>query len=178
VEEGTVKAQMAAFFIADGVKGKQQPENFKGVEGYVEASCQLKKRSSNSGLDDLEIQLCEKHGIPTVEEVDRHECFVFNPAHADWLTKHGPAVSAALIKLGAPADIIQKQDEKKKVCVADDAIDVLFKKPKAVVDQMLPVVSDLAIRPKVPAENLEEAFDLVVKVLKAKAKEASESDDD
>jgi hypothetical protein len=138
-------------FIADGIKILGKPANFDGEEGDATGNIQLKKRMSTSGLNDIEKELAAEYKIPTVEVSDRPETYIFNPDHAEWLQKNAAKVSAALIKLGAPDDVIQFQNATTKTVVTDDSIDFVFrtyaKKPE-VIAQLLPVVSTFAIKPK------------------------------
>jgi hypothetical protein len=149
--KGIVAETAIQKFIADGIKALAKPANFDGEEGDATGNIQLKKRMSTSGLNDIEKELAAEYKIPTVELSDRPETYIFNPAHAEWLQKNAAKVSAALIKLGAPEDVIQFQNATTRVITTDDSIDFVFrtyaKKPD-VIAQLLPVVSTFAIKPK------------------------------
>ncbi len=149
-------------FVDAGTKINAKPENFKGKEGNATASIELKKRSSASGLSDIEIEQLAKAGIPTEEVADRDETYIFNIAHLDWLAKNGAAVSKALVKLGAPADIIQLQEASKKTVTTTESLDVLFTKPAKIVNELLTIVGTIAIKPSF--EDQDKAFDLVRKL--------------
>lgn len=158
----TVNTASKEIFVDAGTKINAKPENFKGKEGNATASIELKKRSSASGLSDIEIEQLAKAGIPTEEVADRDETYIFNPAHLEWLAKNGAAVSKALIKLGAPADIIQLQEASKKTVTTTESLDVLFTKPAKIVNELLTIVGTIAIKPSF--EDQDKAFDLVRKL--------------
>jgi hypothetical protein len=145
-------------FVADGIAAKAKPENFDAEEGKATGNIQLKKRASTSGLNDIERDLCDTHKVPTVEVSDRAETFIFNPDHAKWLEVNAAKVSAALLKLGAPTDIIQMQTATTKTVTTDDSLAYVFrtffKKPE-VIAQLLPVVGTLAIKPKYAASEVD-----------------------
>jgi hypothetical protein len=149
-------------FVNTGTKINAKPENFKAKEGNATASIQLKQRSSASGLTDIEIALLDKADIPTQVVEDRPETYIFNPAHLEWLAKNGAAVSKALIKLGAPDDVIQLQESTKKTVTTAESLDVLFAKPAKTINELIAIVGSIAIRPSF--EDQDKAFDLVKKL--------------
>jgi hypothetical protein len=134
-------------FVTQGQDIKSQPENFKAEEGAATASVQLKKRSSASGLSEIEIEQAKKAGIPLEVVADRPETYIFNPEHLDWLAKNGASVSKALVKLGAPSDVIQFQEASTKTVTTDESLNVLFTKSEKVIRDLLPVVGTLAVKP-------------------------------
>ncbi len=146
-------------FIANGAEKGGKPENFNGKEGQATASIQLRQRSSASGLSDIEIEQLTKAGIPTEVVEDRPETFIFNPEHLDWLNKNGKEISKALIKLGAPADVLLFQESTKKTVTTDESLKTLFTKPVKVIRELFDVVGTFAIRPSLKDE--ERAFELV-----------------
>lgn len=150
-------------FVADGVKIGGKPANFDGEEGKAVANIQLKKRSSASGLNDIELALCNEYNVPTEQVSDRPVTYIFNPAHLAWIEANGMKLSAALAKIpGAPGDLIQKQEATTKIITTDDSLDFVFrtlaKKPD-VIAQLLPVVGTLAIKPKYEASEIASSND-------------------
>lgn len=150
--KSTISETAIEKFVADGVKIGAKPANFDGEEGKATANIQLRKRSSASGLNDIEVALCNEHKVPTEQTSDRAETYIFNPAHLAWIEANGMKISAALSKIpGAPADLIQKQEATTKVITTDDSLDFVFRtlsKKPGVIAQLLPVVGSLAIKPK------------------------------
>jgi hypothetical protein len=141
-------------FIADGIATKAKPGSFDAEEGKATGNLQFKKRSSASGLNPIERDLCETHKVPTEELADRPEGILWNQAHDAWLQANSAKISAALAKLDAPADIFLKQTASTKVVTTDDSIDFVFrtyaKKPD-ILAQLIPVVATLAVKAKYDA---------------------------
>jgi hypothetical protein len=162
-----IKDQMAAEFVEDGVAGKRRPENFTGTERRASASCELRKRGSNSPLKPHEVELMRAFGIPIEEKTDVDETFIINPAYAAdavLLEK----VSRALSKVdGLPMDFIQKQVPEVKYVTTEDSLDVLFKKERAVVDQCLRVAGTLAIKANLNEAKVSAAFKKVLELVEA-----------
>jgi hypothetical protein len=153
-------------FVARGQEIGTQPDNFHAEEGAATASVQLKKRSSASGLSEIEIEQAKKAGIPLEVVADRPETYIFNPEHLDWLTKNGASVSKALVKLGAPSDVIQFQEASTKTVTTDESLGVLFTKSEKVIRELLPVVGTLAVKPTYAGAD--ELTEKVLKVISAK----------
>lgn len=149
-------------FVNTGTKINAKPENFKAMEGNATASIQLKQRSSASGLTEIEAAQLDEAGIPTQVVEDRPETYIFNPAHLEWLAKNGAAVSKALIKLGAPDDVIQLQESTKKTVTTAESLDVLFAKPAKTINELIAIVGSIAVRPSF--EDQDKAFELVKKL--------------
>ena len=166
--EQSLKSQMAVKFAEMGMKIARRPDNFKGTEGLASASCELRCRSNASVLTVEEQSLLEEHNIPVVTLDTVVETFIINPAYAD-LTD--PANKALLDKVskalqgvkGLPEDFLQHQSQK-KVCADEQSLNADFAiKDPAVVAELLPVVSTLAIKPTIESEK--HAFDIVMKML-------------
>lgn len=162
--EADVKSQMMVHFVKTGCDQKKRPENFKGMDGDASASCELRARSSASGLSDSEIDLCKKHNIATEEVTAVVDTFIFNPAYAN----DGKLLGEIEKKLkgikGLPEDLILKQDGSSKTVVAASAMDEVFLLQPEVAKQMLAVVGVLAVKPKLEGKEVADAFD-IVKVL-------------
>src|ERR1700745_1782314 len=54
---GSVDAQILDHFVNASAETKRQPENFRGVEEDASASCELRKRSVRSPLNEVEIKI-------------------------------------------------------------------------------------------------------------------------
>lgn len=147
-------------FIIDGTRAKKRPENFKGFENSVVASCELRRRSTASALNDEEIALLEQYDVPTEESVTVEETYIINPAYASD-EKMLARVSEALSKVkGLPSDFIMAQQGSKKVVVAEEAFDRVFNLPEKVVRVLMKVAFVVGIKPtKTPA--IEDALDRV-----------------
>ncbi|CAM6055321.1 unnamed protein product [Sphagnum tenellum] len=163
--ETEVKTGMKEHFVKEGQKSKKRPENFKGVDGFVTASCELRARSSASHLSGAEQELLEKYKIPTETVKSQEETFIVNPAYANdgaLLQKVGDAIGK--IK-DLPADFILKQEAVSKVIVADTALDFLFanQTDTNVLSTLVSIVGTLAIKPTVG--DMAEALEIVEGVL-------------
>jgi hypothetical protein len=128
--EGQVKDEMADRFVSEGTAIKHRPENFRGVHGLGEASCELRKRSTASALSEEEANELIKAGIE-VEEVEvTPEAFLFNPeviANPELRAK----VSAALAKIDfGGLQPIQFQPAVKKFVATESMINSVFSKTK------------------------------------------------
>jgi hypothetical protein len=128
-----------------GALANAKPENFTGQDGIATASLEIKKRGTNSPLNENEIELLVEAGLPYSEA---SETFVINPAYqndAKLLAK----VSEALSKVkDLPEDFIVKDESTAKATVSDNTVSELFKKPKDVIDALIAVVMTPAVKPK------------------------------
>lgn len=169
-----VKAQCLDNFIDTGMEIKRRPENFKGVEGAAEASCELRLRSSASVLAQEEIDLLAEHNIPVRVDDVVVETFIINPAYAqnpDMLKKVSKALAAVK---DLPEDFIQHQSQT-KTCADETSIDAVYRlADRDTVATLLPLVTTLATKPKICGEGADKtAFDIVGKLLKGDEAEAA-----
>jgi hypothetical protein len=158
---GTVDAQILDHFVNASAETKRQPENFRGVEEDASASCELRKRSTRSPLNEVEVKILEENKIPFEEMTDRVETFIINPAY---LTdeKLIARVGAVLAKVpGMPVDFIQKQEAVKSSVVSDDSLAAVFAKPSDKVAELLRIVGVIALKPKLDSTDLPEVMDLI-----------------
>lgn len=164
--EGVAKEAMSNVFVEVGMAAGKRPDNFKGIEGSVTASCELRMRSSKSGLSPDEVALCTDHGIPTTVVVDTHDTYILNPEHAhnaEYQAVMQKALEPLIKKGKLPADIFMKQEGVSRKVVADDAMDAVFAKDdEELVARLLAVVGTLAIKPKV--DDAVHTKDLLAKV--------------
>jgi hypothetical protein len=165
---GQVKVFMHEYFVASGCAAKKRPDNFTGMEGDAEASCQLKKRSSLSKLSELDIAMCEENNIPLVSVPST---FAFNAKYCDMNVpenvKRFERINKALSKIeGLESDLFVV--EQSKVLADEASIDAVFGKSREIASVLLPAVAVLGIRPKLKASTeafIQRAFDRVAKAL-------------
>jgi hypothetical protein len=152
--ENNVKSDVVVEFINAGVAEKKQPLNFEGFDGDAVAGCQLKKKASNVALKPEEIAVLKKFEIPVEEVVIVHDTFAINPEYltdADIMAR----AEAALVAAGLPADFIMKQEGSTKTIVAENAMDKVFTYKAEIVADLLPLVSSIALKPKVGTDENE-----------------------
>lgn len=163
--KGAIETHIVDQFVIDGTRAKKRPANFKGSEGSATASCELRKRSSISGLNDEEIILLNKYGIETSVESNAVETFIINPAYKDDQAILGK-VSEALGKVkGLPADFIQMQEATKKTIVTDASLDQVFALPEKAVRELIRVVGVLAVKPTLAGVDVREALESLKDVI-------------
>jgi hypothetical protein len=161
-----VKAKMADEFASQCADTGRRPRNFKGISAKVEASCELRKRSAASPMAPEEIALLEAMDIPLEDQTICEavpERFFFNPSivASPELANKISAALAAIPELQG-MEILLKQSaraaETRKV-VSDEALDaVAALKDVAMIKQLLPLVSSLAIRVKMNTNELTDAM--------------------
>jgi len=141
-----VKSQMLDKFAELGSASHRQPENFQGVDGEATASLELRKRSSVSGLNEIEITHCEKYQVPTRAVQD----YVINPEHAhvkEYQDEISKLLGKAIESGKLPKDIIQVKNS--RVIVTEDSLPKVFQlTDQAVMRAMLEVVGTPAIKAK------------------------------
>lgn len=164
--EGRVKARMLELFVEKGMERGLRPENFIGKEHIGSASCELRKRSSASGLSVAEqtILAGAKVSVETVSDVP--ETFIINPAYKDDMDLLG-RVSTALQKVkDLPVDFLMHQEATTKIVTTEESLNEVFNQgtnDASAVTEILKVVGVLAVKPK-----LEEVdFDKLIERLKA-----------
>jgi len=153
----TINSTVIVKFIDDGIAARKAPASFNGEEGASKANLQLRKRSANSALTEMEQEVLAKYGIPTETVADRPETIIINPDHLAWVIENSGKLSAVIAKAfpKAPADLFQKQEATTKVVVADDTLDYVFAtfgKKRSVIEEVLPIVSTPAIKPQFLAD--------------------------
>lgn len=159
--EADVKSEVAMHFVKAGVEARRRPVNFTGTDGKATASCELRKRSSRSGLAEGEIEMLEQAGITTEVAEDVVDTFVINPAYAgdqNLLAKIEKKLSQ--IK-DLPEDFILRQEGVSRRIVPDAALDQIFTFDEATAAALLPVVSTIALKPKFEAETLSDVFGII-----------------
>lgn len=146
--EGEIKEAGFGEFL--NMAGSVRPESFKGVDGQASCSVEMRKRGTNSALNDAEVALLEKMGLKPFTQVITTEMFGINPIYAanDKLMEK---VSKALEKI-VPEDFIVLQEGVSKKVVDDALCDAAFKMP-AGADRAsaVRVVTTMALKPKLDA---------------------------
>jgi hypothetical protein len=151
VEEAGLKGQMLTHFIDKATESKKRPDNFKGVEGAAEGSCQLKGRSSASKLTDDEKVILGKHEIGFDRVVKTPEAFIINPAYTHDMAIHAK-VEEALANVDLPEDFLMKQEEVSIDIATEESMDAVFKKTAEEMELLLPLVSTMSITPKIEGD--------------------------
>lgn len=146
--ETSVKGAMSEHFVTQGCAIKSRPENFEGVDGDATGSCQLKLRSSASVLTADDVALLKDHSVPFEVIETTAEAFFINPTYTNDMELLGK-VEVALSKVDLPGDFLMKQERETKSVASDESLDAVFTKSPALAAELLPVVSVLAIRPKI-----------------------------
>jgi len=167
-----IDSQIRAYFVEKGATLGAQPANFRGVDSDASASCELRKRSSRSVLNEQEIQILAEAGIPVEEVQDKPETFIINPAYlsdTELMTKIGEILGSVE---GIPFDFMQKQEAKKSSVVNDESLVTLFKKGEKEIGELLPILTTTAVKPTLAADKTAEALKLVAEKIKAAADEA------
>ena len=165
--ESQVKTSADTIFVADALNTGKRPENFEAVEDDATASVQLKKRASNSKLNDAEIEQLTNLDVPLDTVVETHETFVINPAYATDAVLLAKVEKALKGVKGLPVDFIQKQKEVSSVVISDATIDHICK-DKALVQSCLMTATTIAVAPKLEVKDMKKlALDIVSRYLVA-----------
>lgn len=136
-------------------------ETFKGEEKTAKGTFMLNKRSSTSGLKEVEIELLEDSGI-SMQRIEGD--FKFNPTYMG-----DPAIqkkiSDAFKKAGLPDDIVQFDASKARTITTEDSINEVFKlNDPDTIRALLPIVGVPTIKPQTSAK-LSVILDTVTKML-------------
>jgi hypothetical protein len=145
-----ITEQMLDHFVEEGLRRGKRPDNYKGAENGCSASLEFRKRTSNSKLTDVELQLLEKYDVPvdSIEEVP--SAFLINPKYAED-EELLAAVSNAISRVkNLPDDFLVRQMPMHRVVVHEDALDHVFavQAEPETVTELARIVSTLAMKPK------------------------------
>ena len=162
--ETEVKAAGFDMFLEMDTVGR--PESFRGIDGFGSASVEMRKRGTNSALNEDECKLLREHGIEPFSQEVTKQLFAINPKYAEdenMLTK----VEKALAKI-VPEDFIVQQEGVSKFVVTDEMLDVAYKKRDRA---LLEVTTCMAIKPKLSDEYpMAALFDNVKKIVQPEVK--------
>lgn len=123
--EANIKAAGFKEFVKIAAATGIKPENFRGVDRSAHASVELRKRGTNSALNEDEIAVLKKLNITPFEQVITQGLFAINPMYATDSTLLSK-VEKALAKI-VPVDFIVEQPEVKKSVVTDEMLAEGFK---------------------------------------------------
>jgi hypothetical protein len=148
--EGMAKDEMFDRFLEDGMKAEHRPENFRGVNGKGEASCEMRQRSSASPLSVEEVDALTEAGIEVTKVVTQEEAFQFNPE----VLKNPELraqISAAFAKINF-GDIqpIVRIEPKEEYVASPEAIEKVFNsiKDSKLARKLTSMLTTLAIKSK------------------------------
>lgn len=131
---------------------KVRPESFKGIEGEATCSVEMRKRGTNSALNEDEVKVLEALGLTPFKQIITTQMFGINPIHAgnEALMEK---VSKALEKI-VPEDFIVLQAEASKQVVNDELLEAAFALPHGSDERKtaLSLVTTMALKPKLNAE--------------------------
>lgn len=167
--EPSVKSDMRQYFIEETVSGDKRPENFRGVGKLSEASCEMRKRSSSSPLNETEEAILTKYGVSFEEVVISpavEERFFFNP---DILksAKLMKLISGKLSEIPelANMDVIMRQPAKEaetaKVVTDKSFEDAANLTDSDSVSQVLDIIGVLAVKAKMETNDMNEVLKLI-----------------
>ena len=157
--ESDVKAQALAEFKRQ-VNANRDYENFRGVDDGASASCEFRKRSSASGLNEADIDLLSRYGLPIGQNVQVESCYRINPKYTGdsaLLEKISKAISKVK---DVPEDFIEIQEGVSKAVVTEDTINMACKNPEAFAE-VATVIGTLAIKPKLESTDTAEVLETV-----------------
>lgn len=162
--ESEVKTAGFDAFIAMNTVGR--PESFRGIDGLASASVEMRKRGTNSALNEDECKLLREHGIEPFEQEITKQLFAINPKYAEdesLLAK----VEKALSKI-VPEDFIVQQEGVTKFVVTDEMLDTAFKKRNK---EVLQITTTMALKPKLDeAYPMSQLFDNVKAIVQPEVK--------
>lgn len=162
--ETEVKAAGFQAFLDMETVGR--PESFRGIDGMASASVEMRKRGTNSALNEDECKLLREHGIEPFKQTVTNQLFAINPKYAEdenLLAR----VEKALAKI-VPEDFIVQQEGVHKFVVTDEMLDLAFKKRDKSV---LEVTTCMAVKPKLDeAYPMASLFDNVKAIVQPEVK--------
>jgi hypothetical protein len=124
--------------------GGSRPSSFEGVDGVATASVELRKRGTNSALNEEEVAALQAAGITPFKQIVTNGLFAINPKFAEdsiLLAK----VEKALSKI-VPDDFIVRQEEVSKMVVSDEILDEAFRTAKS--PAILAIMTTMVLKPK------------------------------
>jgi hypothetical protein len=162
IETGVKEAGFAIFVeSAGGVR----PTSFRGVDGDASASVEMRKRGTNSALNDDEANVLREAGYEPFKQIVTNGLFAINPKYAEDGKLLG-RVEKALTKI-VPDDFIVRQEEVSKLVVSDAILDEAFRKDADAA--VLQIMTTMALKPKLNAEyDMASLIDDVSAIMKAK----------
>jgi hypothetical protein len=161
---GELNDQIFGHFVNEGARSHTQPANFRGIEGEASASCELRKRSTRSVLNEQEVTILAENNIPVEVIEDKPETFIINPTYLED-AKLMKKVGEQLGKItGIPADFILKQEAKRSTVASDESLAAVFKLAADKIAELLPVVGVTAIKAQT-AESLADTLKTIAELV-------------
>lgn len=160
----TVEEHIVDYFVKNGAKKGEQPDNFRAVGKKASGSCELRRRSSNSVLNEQEREVLDTFELPYEESEILPERFFFNDdVLADPVKRM--KVSKALLDAGLD-DVIVRQEQQVKYIVSEDTMAALFAtEDEKKIRALLKIVGVPAIKPKMNnTVSTEEILDMVTNI--------------
>jgi hypothetical protein len=150
--------------------GGTRPSSFEGTDGVATASVELRKRGTNSALNEEEAAVLERFGIEPFKQVVTNGLFAINPKYAEDASLLGK-VEKALAKI-VPEDFIVQQQEVSKLVVSDEMLDGAFRAGKPA--EVLALMTTMALKPKLSeAYSMEQLMDDARDIMFPKAKKVA-----
>jgi len=170
--EGEIKSAGFAEFL--NMPGSVRPESFKGVDGQASCSVEMRKRGTNSALNEAEVAVLESLGLFPFSQVITTEMFGINPIYAA-NEKLMEKVSKALEKI-VPEDFIVLQEGVSKKVVDDALCDAAFKMTGKDRATAVAMVTTMALKPKLDAGyDMSNLSSNVSSYMSAESEEVSEA---
>ena len=162
----------AAFDIFCGMETLTRPESFRGIDGAASASVEMRKRGTNSPLNEDEIKVLQECGIEPVKQVVTRELFAINPAYAENKTLMAKVEAALSSIKDLPDDFIVLQAEASKKVVSDEMTNQAFRNREKTMAHKaaLKICTTMALKPKLnEGYPMEQLFDNVKDIVQPKA---------
>ena len=150
--ETEIKGTAFDMFIETAEATHKAPESFNGTEGIASVNVQMRKRGTNSPLNDAELAILTDAGLTAYEETSVQELFAINPTYATD-DKLLAKVSKALEKI-VPADFIMKQDKKAKMVVSAETMESAFRM-STINPDVIKIVTTMALKPKLESVDID-----------------------
>lgn len=157
--ETDVKARALDEF-KNQVADRGRVENFRGTDADATASCEFRKRSTASALNEADIDMLRRYAIPFGQNVTVESCYRINPKYTGD-SKLLEKISNAISKVkDVPEDFIELQEGVSKAVVTEDTITVACRNPEA-FNAVATVIGTLALKPKLEETDTVEIMDRV-----------------
>jgi hypothetical protein len=140
-KNGFSETVMDKFVTLCGSSG-EKPESFNAIDGAAVVNVQIRKRGSNSALNEEEIAILKDKGFEPKKAVVTPELWGIDPKYASD-NKLMEKVEKALLKAGLPDDLFVHQPEVCKYVVSDELEMQAWKSPDS---EVLGIVQTLAYR--------------------------------
>ena len=167
IESAITEKARTRFMRVIKQNGGKPPESFNGIEGLAEINFQLRRRSSNSALNEEELKSLADAKIKATREVITPQLVAINPAYADdkELLKK---VERALKKI-VPDDFMVLQEEKVKYIISDECLSSVLKSNNA---ELVKLATTLIAKPLAieiePSEIAETVKSIITKPARSK----------